>query len=200
MAAHASKGKAVDFDLGQSWLSGRVVCSAMARILVLYASVEGQTSRVAGRIAETLRQGGHAVETREARRDSAIPGPRDYDALIVGASVHYGRHPGWLRAALRRQRDALVAKPAAFFSVSLSASEHYGADFLRQVGWQPLLVASFAGALRYSRYGWFKRHLVRAFARMGGHDTDASRDYEYTDWGSVAHFAEAFAQRLAARA
>jgi menaquinone-dependent protoporphyrinogen oxidase len=172
----------------------------MARILVLYASLEGQTARVAGRIAETLRQAGHVVETREARRDRAIPEARECDALIVGASVHYGRHPGWLRAALRRQRDALATKPAAFFSVSLSANAQYAADFLRQVGWQPARVASFAGALRYSRYGWFKRHLIRAFARMGGHDTDASRDYEYTEWGSVAHFAEAFAQRLATKA
>jgi menaquinone-dependent protoporphyrinogen oxidase len=172
----------------------------MARILLLYASVEGQTARVAGRIAEILREAGHAVEPREASHGAQSPRLGDYDAVMVGASVHYGRHPAHLRRMLRRCRGALQNRRSAFFSVSLSASEQYGADFLRGVGWQPALVASFAGALRYSRYGWFKRHLVRAFARMGGHGTDASRDYEYTDWSSVAHFAEAFAQCLAARA
>lgn len=172
----------------------------MARILVLYASIEGQTARVAGRIAESLRAGGHAVEIREARRDGATPELRECDALIIGASVHYGRHPGWLRAALRGQRDALATKPTAFFSVSLSANAQYAADFLRQIGWQPVMAATFSGALRYSRYGWLKRQLVRGFARMGGHDTDASRDYEYTDWGSVAHFTAAFAQWLTAKA
>jgi len=63
---------------------------------------------------------------------------------------------------------------------------------------RPRAVAVFAGALRYSRYPWWKRQMLRGFALMGGHDTDPSRDYEYTDWGAVAHFAEAFAASLAA--
>jgi menaquinone-dependent protoporphyrinogen IX oxidase len=34
---------------------------------------------------------------------------------------------------------------------------------------------------------------VQAFAVIGGHDTDTSRDYDYTDWKAVESFATAFA-------
>lgn len=126
----------------------------------------------------------------EARRRVRALFEGRYAALIVGASVHYGRHPGWLR-------KALTGQPTAFYSVSLSANPDYAAKFLCRAGWQPRLVASFVGALKYSRYGWFKRRLVQAFARMGGHSTDASRDHDYTDWVAVERFAGDFAALLA---
>lgn len=166
----------------------------MARILVLHASVEGQTARIAARLAEDLRGKGHAV-TLAGLRDGADPAA--YDAVVIGASVHYGRYAVAVRRFVRRHASALQTRCGAFFSVSLSGNERYAADFLRQVGWRPALAGSFVGALRYSRYGWFKRRLVQAFARLGGHSTDASRDHDYTDWAAVSRFAETFAARLA---
>lgn len=169
----------------------------MARVLILYATVEGQTARIAGCVAERLRAAGHGVELRDAAGGAD---PAAHDAVIVGASVHYGHHPGWLRKALAHSRAALAGRRTAFFSVSLSVNPDYARDFLRRVGWQPDLVATFTGALKYRQYAWWKRQLVQVFARMGGHDTDTSRDHEYTDWTSVAHFADAFAGRLCPRA
>ena len=166
----------------------------MARILIVHASVEGQAARIAGALAGRLASLGYHVELRDAAEgfDAAA-----CDALVIGASVHYGSHPRSLRAALRRNRSVLAQRPGAFFSVSLSANPQYAAGFLRQAGWRPQLVATFAGALKYSRYGWFKRRVVQLFARMGGHSTDASRDHDYTDWAAVARFADAFAALLA---
>jgi len=166
----------------------------MARILIVHASSEGQTARIAAVVAARLGSLGHRVELRDAADGFEAAA---YEALVVGAAVHYGRHSGSLRATLRRQRDALSAKSGAFFSVSLSANERYAADFLRQAGWQPRLVATFAGALKYSRYGWFKRRVVQAFARIGGHSTDTSLDHDYTDWAAVARFADGCAALLA---
>jgi menaquinone-dependent protoporphyrinogen IX oxidase len=34
------------------------------------------------------------------------------------------------------------------------------------------------------------------FAWMGGHDTDASKDYDYTNWKAVDSFATAFSRLL----
>lgn len=36
----------------------------MSNILILYATVEGQTARIAERIAQMLRDSGHRTETR----------------------------------------------------------------------------------------------------------------------------------------
>jgi menaquinone-dependent protoporphyrinogen oxidase len=170
--------------------------ACMARVLILYATTEGHTARVAQRIAKRLQDRGHRVEWRQAHSARTSLDLEQYETMIVGASVHYGRHPGHLRALLRKHRPELAARPGAFFSVSLSAAttpqraRRYVETFLRQVGWQPQHTAAFGGALRYSRYGSLKRLVMVAFAALAGHDTDASRDYEYTDWDAVDRFAD----------
>jgi menaquinone-dependent protoporphyrinogen oxidase len=177
----------------------------MSRALILYATAEGQTARIAERIARTLRNRGHAAETCPAKDATASLEAGKYDGVIVGGSIHYGRHPAYLRALVRSHRAALETRPGAFFSVSLSgggpgakpkAARRYLEVFLRQTGWHPQQTATFAGALPYSRYGALKRMLMIVFVGLGGGDIDTSRDYEYTDWNAVERFAEAFAQRL----
>ena len=177
----------------------------MSRVLIFYATTEGHTARIAERIAQRLRDIGHTVETHRADAVPAGLDPAAYDATIIGASIHYGHHPRYLRALMRRHRAALASRPSAFFSVSLSAggpgakpeaARRYLETFLRQVDWRPPQTATFAGALQYSMYGAFKRLLMRMIVGMAGGDTDMSRDYEYTDWEAVDRFADAFARRF----
>jgi menaquinone-dependent protoporphyrinogen oxidase len=163
--------------------------SDLSAVLVLYSSIEGHTERIAQRIAEVLRSGGHAVDLAPAGCEIDLS---RYAGVIVGASVHYGHHPArlanWLKAA------GLDGRTSAFFSVSLGAKEHYATKFLRRAGWRPQLTAVFRGALKYSKYGPIKLRVVQAFAVIGGHDTDASMDYDYTNWKAVDDFATAFSR------
>jgi menaquinone-dependent protoporphyrinogen oxidase len=181
----------------------------VARVLVVYATIEGQTARIAERIAQRLRGLGHSVASHRADKSgSGLDLAKHFaacNAVIVGASVHYGKHASHLRRLLRGHRAELAARRSAFFSVSVSAggpgakpeaAQRYLQSFLRQVGWQPPQSATFAGALPYSKYGAFKRMLVTVFVRVAGGDTDTSRDYEYTDWNAVDRFAAEFAQQL----
>ena len=177
----------------------------MSSILILFATTEGHTARIAERIAQRLRDKGHEVEIHRADAVPAGLEPAGYDGVIVGSSIHYGHHPRFLNALVRRFRTALTARPSAFFSVSLSAggarpkleaARRYLETFLRQVDWHPAQTATFAGALQYSKYGVFKRLLMRMIAGIAGDDTDMTRDYEYTDWNAVDRFADEFAQRL----
>ncbi len=177
----------------------------MSRVLILYATTEGHTAKIVQRIAQRLQTLRHTVETHRADAIPADLDPRAYDGVIVGSSIHYGRHPGFLRALVRRFRSALTARPSAFFSVSLSAggpgakpeaAQRYLETFLRQVDWRPPQTATFAGALQYSKYGVFKRLLMRMIVGIAGGDTSPTRDYEYTDWNAVDRFADEFAQRL----
>jgi len=177
----------------------------MARILLLYATIEGQTARIAERAAHALRHLGHSVEMLPADTARRDLDPAAYDAVMVGASIHYGQHPAYLRTLIRRHRDVLATRPCAFFSVCLSAggprpkpiaAQRYLDKFLRRTGWQPQLTASFAGALKYSLYGPIKRRVMIVIVGLGGGNTDTSQDYEYTDWNAVDRFADDFAQRL----
>ena len=165
--------------------------SDLSAVLVLYSSIEGHTERIAQRIAEVLRSRGHAVDLAPAGGEIDLS---RYAGVIVGASVHYGHHPAklgkWLKDA------GLESQASGFFSVSLGAKEHYATKFLRRAGWRPQLTAVFRGALKYSKYGPIKRRVVQAFAAVGGHDTDTSRDYDYTDWKAVDSFATAFSAML----
>ena len=171
----------------------------MPRTLILYATTEGHTARIAERIAQSLRDKGYRVDSRPADAGSTSPDPGAYDGVMIGASIHYGRHPGYLRTLVRTLRSTLAARPSAFFSVSLSAggpgakpkaAQRYLETFLRQTGWQPRQTAAFAGALQYSKYGALKRMVMIVFVGLAGGDTDTSRDYEYTDWDAVDRFTE----------
>jgi menaquinone-dependent protoporphyrinogen oxidase len=164
----------------------------MHEVTVLFATTEGQTARIAEHIAAQLRRRGHRVEVAPASSDQLEL--TTCAGVIIGASVHYGHHPAWL-ARLLRARDLRGLK-SAFFSVSLGAKKRYATRFLRRARWTPDLVGVFRGALLYSKYGPLKRLVVRTFAAIAGHDTDTSRDYEYTEWKAVERFASAFSETL----
>jgi len=177
----------------------------MATILILYTSIEGQTERIATHMAQTLGRLGHGVEMRRAEDQRMDPQLSRFDAVIVGASIHYGHHPAFLRALLRRHRAELISRPSAFFSVSLSgggpgarpiSAQRFLDRFQREVDWHPQQTASIGGALQYSKYAAWKRFAMRLIVGYAGGDTDMARDYEYTDWTAVAKFATAFARRL----
>ena len=177
----------------------------MSRILIIYTSIEGQTARIAGHMAQTLQQLGHSVDSR--RVETARPGLafEQYDGVIAGASIHYGHHPAYFLALVRSQRQALEGRPSAFFSVSLSGggpgarpktAQRYIAKFQRKTGWHPPQVASIGGALQYSKYAAWKKWIMTKIVGVAGGDVDTSRDYEYTDWDAVAGFARDFSKRL----
>lgn len=177
----------------------------MADVLVVYASLEGQTAKVARRIVETLVRRGDRVTAAPVE---AGPSPAAYDAVVVGASIHAGRFPAAIVRYVREHLRALRDRPNALFVVCLTAARDdaaaretiagYLGELREATGWIPEEEARFAGALRYRDYGLLKRALMRRIARAGGLDTDASRDHEYTDWGAVEAFASDFADRVAA--
>ena len=177
----------------------------MARILILFASFDGQTARIAERIAAVSRSAGHALTVRSVDAPEAGQDIEAHDALIVGGAIRYGRFPRSLRRLARERAAAMASRPNAFFSVCLSARwtdkgpaivERYIAKFRAETGWQPRDTVSFAGALPYSRYNPFLRFLMRLFSAAAGGDTQTARDYEYTDWAAVERFAAGFAARL----
>jgi menaquinone-dependent protoporphyrinogen oxidase len=169
----------------------------MATFLVCYATSEGQTAAVADRIAAVLVERGHDATAVDLAEDA--PAIEGADAVLVGASVHVGSHQPVVAEFVAANREALSARPTAFFQLSLSSATDdetrqaeaagYVEKFLAETGWHPDRTGLFGGALRYSEYGFLKRLLLKRIARDATGDTDTSRDYEYTDWGAVEDFA-----------
>jgi menaquinone-dependent protoporphyrinogen oxidase len=176
----------------------------MARLLIVYGTMNGQTARIAGRMAEVARGQGHAVDLVDVKAMPRDLTPTAYDAAIIGGWVRGGQHPRALRDVVVAHRAALDGMPTAFYSVSLFAASRRAEDraraeavvqaFLDETGWRPTRAEVVAGALRYSRWGWLGRRMMRFIwttvaARQGWSPatlpTDVSHDYEYTDWAAV---------------
>jgi menaquinone-dependent protoporphyrinogen oxidase len=163
----------------------------------VFHSSEGQTAKIAERIVSVLRERGDMVDVSEVE---AAPAPDGFDGIVVGGSIHVGKHGHGLVRYLNRHVGEINSMPSALFQVSLTSAnpdpEHTTTahllvdDLLRDTGFDPDVVGLFAGALLYTRYGWFKRHVMRAIVKREGGDLDMSRDYEYTDWTAVEQFAE----------
>ena len=176
----------------------------MAKVLIPYGTTEGQTAKIAEVIAHVIQEMGHEAEAVDIKRLSHTV-PDGYDAVIIGASIHMGKHDKRVVEFVQKNHDTLERLPSAFFSVSLAAhgdtqeAEGYVDQFEDETGWHPDKVAVFGGALRYTHYGFVKRRMMKriAGAKPGHLGTDMSRDYVYTEWDAVKRFAEHFADKLA---
>jgi len=175
----------------------------MTSILVVYGTGEGQTAKVADRIGETLRERGHSATVLDATAISTDYSVVRHDAVLVGSSIHVGKHQPEVVQFVREHHHALSTRPTGFFQVSLSSATDdaerqaeaagYVESFIAETDWHPDRIGLFGGALRYSEYGFLKRLLMKRIAKDATGDTDTARDYEYTDWDEVAQFTNDFA-------
>ncbi len=179
----------------------------MTRILILYGTTDGHTRKIAEAIAETLRQEECSVEVFEAAAVPPPPGPRQYDGVIVAASVHVGGYQRAVKRWVRAHAEGLNRSATAFVSVCLAVLERRPEveqelgeimqRFFRRCAWRPTIHKVVAGAVPYTRYGWLKKWVMKRIVRKAGGGTDTTRDYEDTDWNDLRAFARAFAARLA---
>ena len=194
----------MDLDAPASVLAARALKGAtVKKIFLTYGTTEGQTAKIADYIADVLRDRGDDVTMIDVQ-DMADTVPDGYDGVIVGASIHMGKHDKHVVDFVQKHHDTLTRVPTAFFSVSLAAhgdsaeAEGYVEQFEKETGWLPDRVALFGGALLYTEYGFIKRHMMKKIARdkPGNLGTDITRDYVYTEWDGVRRFAEHFASDL----
>ena len=176
------------------------------KVLIAFVTGDGQTGKIVQRIADGFVGAGHTLVLANLLT-SPPPPLESFDLAVVAAPVRYGKHH---RAALDyciAQREALFARPNVLVSVSLSAARARPgarrevakalAHLVKTTAWVPGRIFTVAGALLYTRYSPFLRRVMRFFARMAARDTDASRDYEYTDWVAVDAFARELVRSLA---
>lgn len=174
------------------------------RAIVIYATCEGQTERIAQRIAAKMTERGLPTDIFDVTQNDVVGlAVESYQAVVLGSSLHYAEHDPRIAWCIGEHRDYLSRIPSAFFSVSLGIiSQHYrdriearflADEFLRDQGFSPSRIAFFAGALCYSKYGWIKKHLMHWIADKSGSETEMDRDYDYTDWQAVEDFANEFA-------
>jgi menaquinone-dependent protoporphyrinogen oxidase len=172
------------------------------KILIIYGTSEGQTRKIARFMEEVLQEEQHKVVIADASDEP--PAPTNFDMVLIGSSVHMHKYHSAVKNYILEHVEALNQKNSAFFSVSLSMAaeleeEHQEVHAitkkcLESTLWNPTETIHIAGALRYSKYDFFKRLIMRMIAKQQGAGTDTSQDQEYTDWDAVKSFALNFVQ------
>ena len=178
------------------WLSAMtehaIAPDAAANALVIYASTHGHTAKIAARVAGAMQGAGLRVDVVDVAT-GADADPTGYDLIVVGASLHKEHHQRTIVDWVAAHREALEQRPSAFLSVSLSAADESAHSavqgcidaFCEQTGWTPGRTVPVAGCLQYREYDVFTRQLMRLLMKRMGHPTDASQDYDYTDWDAL---------------
>lgn len=179
----------------------------MRKILIVFATTDGHTKKIAYVLARTMQGPGRLVRVVEAGHPDESPA--GYNAVVVAASVHAGGYQRAVKAWLLKHAAELQSMPTAFISVSLGVLQQEPAvqQELRAIvgrlcaatNWQPALIKHVAGALPYTRYNFLKRLIMKRIAAKAGGGTDTSRDYEYTDWKDLEDFAGRFLRMTARR-
>jgi menaquinone-dependent protoporphyrinogen oxidase len=171
-------------------------------VLIVFASTEDHTRKLAAFVAERLTAQGHEVTLRSAHDVRVEADPELFDRAFLMASLHRGRYQAPLVRYARQHASALRRTPTAFISVSLSAAgddpaDHKGLErcvdrFVNETGWAPRAIHHAAGAFAFSRYGWLTRLPMRRIARRRGLQLEPDKDYDLTDYARLAAFAGDF--------
>lgn len=190
----------------------------MKPVLILYATREGQTRRIARHLAASLAASGISADVYDVNSLPPYFQIEHYEAAILAASVHAGEHEKEMVEFAKSRHDELERLPTAFVSVSLAeagaelptatANERAKAmsevrkmifRFLDETAWHPSRVKPVAGALLYRQYNPFLRFVMKHIVARNGGDTDTSRDHFYTDWAALDRFVNEFVTSLGAR-
>jgi menaquinone-dependent protoporphyrinogen oxidase len=126
----------------------------MARILVIFATTDGHTAKVAQAVGCRLQSRSNHADIVNAATDETDPSA--YDAIIVAASVHTGGYQRQIVRWAAKHSATLNQKPTAFVSVCLGILEHKAEvdqrlraildAFARSTSWTPGETKIVAGA------------------------------------------------------
>jgi len=171
----------------------------MKRALLLCSSTDGQTRKICERLRDILQDAGDSV-TLTMIEDASGVSPADFQMVVVGARIRYGRTDARVIDYVDRHAPVLNDMPSAFFSVNIVArkpgknrpeSNPYVQAFLRRVAWRPHLLEVFAGKLDYPRYGVLDRMVIRFIMWLTKGPTQSDAVVEFTDWQRVDAFGQA---------
>jgi menaquinone-dependent protoporphyrinogen oxidase len=178
-----------------------------SRILIGYATRDGQARRIAERIAARMGNGSAArcLRTDPPTTEELSRAP----LIVVVAAVRYGKHLPEADRLLAAYSKLSGAPPLALASLNLTArkpgkTSAEGNAYLRKLiaryRLRPALAMAFAGRLDYARYRRSDRQLIRLIMWLTGGPTDLNTCVEYTDWRAVDEFSDQIAGLMVTQA
>ena len=164
------------------------------KTLIVYATTDGQTHKIARFFADYLIENDHSVELLCAA-DATLLDLRRYNRVVLAGSLHAGGFQNDLKKLAKSHAVQLQEQGAIFFAVSLTAAGRDEEDwkghrkciaqFEVKSGGTPARVVHVAGAFRFSEYDFFRARAMRRIAAERDETVDTDCDKEYTDWSAL---------------
>ncbi|MGM0589212.1 MAG: flavodoxin domain-containing protein [Bacteroidota bacterium] len=162
-------------------------------LLIVYGTTEGHTRKIGAYLRDEAEMKGMNVSLFDAT--NAPLSPFTFDRTIIASSVHMHKFQDAIKHYVMEHQKELNKVQTMFLTVSLAAAddqpesweelEDVTQTFLTDTGWNPDRIEHIAGALKFTRYNFFKRFIMRQIASKTGKDVDVNQDYEYTDWDKL---------------
>lgn len=166
------------------------------KIGIIYSSVDGHTKKICETLKNTFEEKNIITElySIEDFKEDFL----QYDTLVIGASIRYGKHNQKILNFIQNNKNKLKTITTAFFSVNLVArkpeksspeTNPYFLKFMRKIELVPDFPEVFAGKLDYQSYSFFDSLMIKLIMKLTKGPTNTSGPIEYTDWKKVAAFA-----------
>ena len=163
-----------------------------SKLLILYSTVDGHTKDICNYIFNKLK--GRKKISITSIEDSSDYDLRDFEEIVIGASVRYGYHRKNVYKFIQQNIDTLEKVNTAFFSLNLTArkpekstpeTNPYVKKFLKKVKWEPTVKEVFAGRLDYPSLDTLNKLAILFIMFITNGPKDTSKTYELTDWKKV---------------
>lgn len=163
------------------------------KALIIFATIEGQTGKIAKFIEDEIRKLGHDVELVDANDPTEISF-EGIDAVIMAAPVHERRHPQNFEALLTAHVDSLARLKTLLVSVSLNAAfpegraeaGEYVIEMNMRTGLKPDVELLVAGAVRTDRYDYFAMQVLQHVVLRDRDYVPKEGGHEFTKWDALS--------------
>ncbi|MDW3224733.1 MAG: flavodoxin domain-containing protein [Paracoccaceae bacterium] len=163
-------------------------------VLIIYATVEGQTGKIARAVESQLKDLGQEVTVADTAERTAQVSFEGVKKVILAACVHERRHPQTFEVFLSAHREDLAKCDTLLLSVSLSAAfeecleeaEEYVTELKMRTKFAPTAELLVAGAVRSHHYDYYAMQVLRHVVLRGKEYDPSVDEQEFTDWDALA--------------
>ena len=172
-----------------------------SKLLILYSTVDGHTKSICDYAKEKLDK--KKKITIAPIEDANQYELKDFNELVIGASVRYGYHRKNVYEFIEINKELLTKMKTAFFSLNLTArkpekdtpdTNPYIIKFLKKVNWEPDVKGVFAGRLDYPSLDCANKLAILFIMLITNGPKDISKVYELTNWSKVDELIESISK------
>ena len=179
----------------------------MKKVLIAYSTWAGATHQVADEIEKELSKNDLQVNVMPAKDVRSVS---DYQAVILGTSIHAGQMTGDFNRFLNRFHKELVVKSTSFFVVCFNMIEDNEKNKGETLGWlnkslskfpeiKPVSLGLFAGAAvtdseEFNKLNVLVKKLIESMKKSM--DTDKGKS-DFREWDKIQSWAAEVAGKIA---